>query len=333
MKHKQVFSMNLTGPIDYGFRNDYMFRAALQLSQKALIGLISSLLHLPPSAIKSVTITNPITLGATIEDKDFVLDTNVLLNNNTLINLEMQVNNLYNWPERSLSYLCRNFDQLNKGQNYSELKPVIHIGFLDYTLFPEHPEFYATYRLLNLKDHFEYSDKLTLSVVDLKHIELATDADKAYGIDKWAALFRSISWEEILMTAKNDEYLMEATKTLYNLNADDMVRQRCQARMDAELQEQYLLKKIDTLTAENAAKDAEIESLKKELASLQQNEILFCLRREFLSQYIPQSTCHAYGGISTADDTYHQRQCKITDTGHTPDVQSTYHYQGGKGGK
>lgn len=102
-------------------------------------------------------------------------------------------------------------------------------------------------------------------MVDLKHIELATDADKAYGIDKWAALFRSISWEEILMTAKNDEYLMEATKTLYNLNADDMVRQRCQARMDAELQEQYLLKKIDTLTAENAAKDAEIESLKRNL--------------------------------------------------------------------
>lgn len=72
------------------------------------------------------------------------------------------------------------------------------------------------------------------------------------------------------MTAKNDEYLIEATKTLYNLNADDMVRQRCQARMDAELQEQYLLKKIDTLTADNdklaaanAAKDAEIEALKK----------------------------------------------------------------------
>ena len=46
----------------------------------------------------------------------------------------------------------------------------------------------------------------------------------------------------------------------------------------SELQEQYLLKKIDTLTtdndkltADNAAKDAEIEALKKELASLQQN--------------------------------------------------------------
>ena len=55
-----------------------------------------------------------------------------------------------------------------------------------------------------------------------------------------------------------------------------MVRQRCQARMDAELQEQYLLKKIDTLTtendkltADNAAKDAEIEALKRKLAELQ----------------------------------------------------------------
>ena len=136
--------------------------------------------------------------------------------------------------------------------------------------------FLCEYNLKDLKDHFEYSDKLTLSVVDLKHIELATETDKAYGIDKWASLFRSISWEEILMTAKNDEYLMEATKTLYNLNADDMVRQRCQARMDAELQEQYLLKKIDTLTtdndkltADNAAKDAEIEALKRKLAELQ----------------------------------------------------------------
>ena len=49
MKHKQVFSMNLTGPIDYGFRNDYMFRAALQLSQKALIGpsVLCSICHHP----------------------------------------------------------------------------------------------------------------------------------------------------------------------------------------------------------------------------------------------------------------------------------------------
>lgn len=247
-----------TGPIDYGFRNDYMFRATLQKSMKTLKGLVGSMLHINPDDIQSVEITNPIILGESIDIKDFILDINVLLNNNTIINLEMQVNNLFDWTERSLSYLCRSFDQLNKGQPYAETKPVIHIGFLDYTLFPEFPEFYATYQLLNLRNHHLYSDKFTLSVVDLTHIELATNEDKAYGIDKWASLFKAISWEEIRMAAKNDEYLMEATKTLYTLNSDEMIRQQCQARMDAERHEYLVKKKIEDLTAEIADKDAEI---------------------------------------------------------------------------
>lgn len=120
-----------TGPIDYGFRNDYMFRATLQKSMKTLKGLVGSMLHINPDDIQSVEITNPIILGESIDIKDFILDINVLLNNNTIINLEMQVNNLFDWTERSLSYLCRSFDQLNKGQPYAETKPVIHIGFLD----------------------------------------------------------------------------------------------------------------------------------------------------------------------------------------------------------
>ena len=60
---------------------------------------------------------------------------------------------------------------------------------------------------------------------------------------------------------------------------------------------------------------------------------LFCLGCELFSQYIPQGTCNTYRGVSTADDTYHQRQCEVTDTGHTPDVQRAYHYQSGQGGK
>lgn len=258
MAHENNSYETATGPIDYGFRNDYMFRAALQKSMKTLKGLVGSMLHLNPDDIQSVEITNPIILGESIDAKNFILDINVLLNNNTIINLEMQVNNLFDWTDRSLSYLCRSFDHLNKGQSYEEVKSAIHIGFLDFTPFPEFPEFYATYRLLNLKNHHLYSDKFTLSVVDLTHIELATDEDKAYGIHKWAALFKAISWEEIRMAAENNEYLMEATKTLYTLNSDEMIRRQCQARIDAERHEYLMNKKIEDLTAKIAVKDAEI---------------------------------------------------------------------------
>ena len=92
------------------------------------------MLHLKEDEIKSVQITNPIKLGEDIDDKTFVLDVNVLLNDNTIVNLEMQMQNERNWEERSLSYLCRSFDQLYQGQDYIEAKPAIHIGFLNFML-------------------------------------------------------------------------------------------------------------------------------------------------------------------------------------------------------
>lgn len=179
------------GHIPYSMTNDYMFRAVLQSNNKVLRRLICSLLHLSEAEVSSVKITNPIILGEAIVDKEFRLDINIVLNNHMLINLEMQIANRLNWQNRSLMYLCRSFDQLNHGQAYSETKPVVHIGFLDYTLFEDHPEFYAVYKLINVKNHQKYSDSLTLYVVDLSHIDLATDEDKRYHIHEWAMLFKA----------------------------------------------------------------------------------------------------------------------------------------------
>ena len=86
------------GKLTIPMTNDYLFRALLQQNNKVLTGLIASLLHLSPSEISSVEITNPIILGESISDKTFFLDIRVNLNQNTLINLERQVINEHNWP-------------------------------------------------------------------------------------------------------------------------------------------------------------------------------------------------------------------------------------------
>ena len=108
MENQKILSfMSATGKIEYNMTNNYMFRYILQGKQNVLKGLICSLLHLKPIQIKSITIENPIDLAADVSGKEFILDIKVMLNDETLINLEMQVANEYNWPERSLSYLCR----------------------------------------------------------------------------------------------------------------------------------------------------------------------------------------------------------------------------------
>ena len=159
--------LTATGIIRYQMTNDFMFHFILQKNQKVLRGLISSLLHMQPDHIQSIHVENPIDIGDSVDDKKLILDIRVTLNNQMIINLEMQVTNRHNWTDRSLLYLCRAYNQLETGEEYSNILPAIHIGFLDFPVFPEYPEFFATYKLLNTKNYHLYSDKFILHVVDL----------------------------------------------------------------------------------------------------------------------------------------------------------------------
>ena len=255
--------------IQYNMTNDYMFRYILQKNEKVLRGLTCALLHLKHEEISSVEIQNPIDLSKNISGKDFVLDIKVLLNNNKLLNLEMQIKNEFNWADRSLTYLCRAFDQLQSGQEYEETLPVIHIGFTDFTLFPDEPEFYATYRMLNIKNPSQvYSDKFTLSVIDLTQINKATEDDKSSKLDYWARLFKAKTWEELQMLAQNDEYLQEAATSIRIANEAEIVREQCRAREDALRRERTLERDNNRLLAENASLQDENASLQDENASL-----------------------------------------------------------------
>ncbi|MBO5241870.1 MAG: Rpn family recombination-promoting nuclease/putative transposase [Lachnospiraceae bacterium] len=255
-----------TGKIEYGFTNDYMFRAILQQNKKVLKALIGALLHLKPENILSVEITNPIELGKKIDAKEFILDIKISLNNRSTINLEMQVRNQYNWEEISLSYLCRSFDQLNSGDEYKKALPAIHIGFLDFTPFPKVPEFYATYKLLNVKNHHLYSSKFSLGVVDLTKIDLATEEDRKWQIDHWARLFKAKTWEDLKMIAKENEAMQEASETLYNMHCEQTIRDMARAREDQLRWENGMKRHIADLEADIEKLSSDNEDLSSELA-------------------------------------------------------------------
>lgn len=259
-----------TGAIPYNMTNDYMFRVVLQENEFVLRGLVGSLLHLEQSEITSVLITNPIKPGEQIDSKTFILDINVFLNDDTNLNLEMQVVNPLNWPDRSLSYLCRMYDDLHSGQNYKETNRAIHIGILDFTLFQEHPEFYACYKMLNIKNYHVFSDKFILHVLDLNQINQATDEDRLYQIDRWAQMFKATTWEELRMIAEKNQYMSEAAAKMYELNADEIVRQQCRAREEYERHERWMQRLYKEAKQETEAVKQETEAAKQETEAVKQ---------------------------------------------------------------
>lgn len=271
-----------TGRIPYNMTNNYMFVAVLQEDTFALKGLVASLLHREPDEITEIVILNPIELGADINLKECILDISLTFSDNNIMNLEMQVRNWGNWVPRSISYLCREWDRIHKGDDYTTAPNAYHIGFLDFTLFEDHPEFYATYRLRNVIDGYTYSDKFTISVVELNHIDMATNDDQKYGIDKWARLFKSTTWEEVKSLTENNAYIQSAARSMFKREVDESTLRLCRKlewEIAAEEKRNKRLAELEVKTADQAATitnqastitnlTSEIEQLKKELAAL-----------------------------------------------------------------
>lgn len=266
-----------TGKLPFRMTSDILFKVLMQSSKNILKGIVCSYLDLAPETIKSIDISNPISLKEDIAAKEMILDIKAILNDKTIINLEMQVINFNDWTERSLSYLCRCFDNLGPGHGYLHVKSAVHIGFLDYTLFPDHPEFYATYRMINERTGQLYSSKFRISVVDLTKRNLATKEDIAHHRDLWAAFFKATEWGEVMALAEKDKNISEAAVTLRKLSDDELFKMRYEAREDMLRQEwdmqYYYTNQINEKDAELAKqaseladKDKIIEELKKQLA-------------------------------------------------------------------
>ena len=246
-----------------------LFHLVFQKDMVALKGLICAVLHLESDDIKSIEVCNPIEVGKNIDAKNFYLDLKIRFNDNTIVNLEMQIVNRGNWPERSLSYLCRSFDNLNKGEDYEDVCSAVHIGFIDFSVFPEEPEFCSTYMLSNVKTHRIYTSKFTLKVVELNQTELASEEDKQYKIDKWARLFKSTTWEELKMCAGEDAAMQSAVKMVYEYNEEEAVRDMCRARREALAYEKYMKREKDRLLIEKEKLEVSIEKLQNTNEELQ----------------------------------------------------------------
>ncbi|MCF0127563.1 MAG: Rpn family recombination-promoting nuclease/putative transposase [Pseudobutyrivibrio sp.] len=271
---------NQTGDLPVSLVNDYFFRILFERNETALKGFLSALLRIQPDEIEDAKIINPIKPGMVLTDKEFHLDLLVKMKGQH-VNIEMQVVDYHNWNDRSLAYLCRQFDNLNKGDDYACVTPVIHISLLDFTLFETEPEFYATYKMLNVKKPAQiYNSKFVLSVLELNQIDLATEEDKEWNLDLWARFFKEKTWEGLRMLAEQSKYLASAADTAACIVMDPEEERQMRYRQEmaaykkmdeklrTEMQEQLTdtIEKLAEAKEEITAKDQQLTAKDQQLA-------------------------------------------------------------------
>ncbi len=272
-KEKKIDWHQMTGELDFNMTNDFLFRALMQEENRALSALAASLMGWEESDVRSAHIENPIELRGIIDSKEFILDVKVLLNTNVIVNLELQVINLGNWPERSLSYLCRSFDNLNRGDNYGEVKPVYQIGITDFSPIEGNDHFFSKYMFQETENHCLYSDKIGLFVLDLTRLDSSTETDRKCKRDLWAKMFKARTSEELKMFAEKDPAIDAAVGQVSKITRDEMLRQRMEAREEYYRIERTNQKIMENLKTENTDLKTENTDLKTENTDLKTRNV------------------------------------------------------------
>ena len=260
-KERKLSYKDATGEIEYTLKSDLVFHYTMQKSKRALIGLVCALRGIKPSEVQSVEVMNPIDLNSV--GKESVMDLKLTLNNGVIMNIELQMYMDKMWIPRSILYVCRAFDCIKGGDDYSQLKETVHYCITDQNLFDTEPEFYAHYGLLNKKTHEPYSDMLGINVVQLQYIDMATQEDVDNGLVYWAKLFMASSWEEMQDLVQGHEDIEEVADLIFTLNTDNQAQEilEGQRRYREQMATQYAVGRMD------GQKEAqqEIDELKTEL--------------------------------------------------------------------
>ena len=267
------------GEIPYTATNDFMFHMLMQETMDILRSFLSAVLRVEEQTISDIEVSNPINRGSSIDDKTLILDIKVIVNHCFLINIEMQIVNYHNWRDRSVVYVCREFDHLFSGQKYEDVKPVTHIGVIDFDLDRKSGKtdrkpgrFLRQIRLLDCETHEVYNDKLELRIVSLRELENATEEDKKWKLDLWARAIKAKTWEELAMIAEKDEVFEKFGNVLYVLNSNDEVQELCRKREDfyryqrtvnRELEENR--KKLEDYASYERTVNRELEENRKKL--------------------------------------------------------------------
>ena len=194
-------------------------------SPRVLRSLLTAVLK-PSSPIAKVTVINPEIPRDAVQDKGIVLDLLVELENRTRLDVEMQADKRGAFRNRALYYWARAFSgQMERGDGYQTLMPVISVLFLDYSEIDAR-RLHSIFQLLEIHDHARFTDAIELHVIELPELTRLDAAELAHeaALVRWSRFFAATTDAEIEELAMNDPTIGEAHTALERLSADPAAR-------------------------------------------------------------------------------------------------------------
>ncbi len=214
--------------------NDYVFKKIFAKPENnvELKELLEAILNIQ---IEQVEVKNP-EIGKNYEDEKLgILDIRAYINEDTIVDIEMQVANVYTIVNRNITYSSRIIaEQLQVGNNYTVLKKFISINILGENLFKRnsyhniaHLKFEKTEQEKYVDMGYKEEQEVLTDKIEVHYIELKKFLKKNPGIssklEQWLWLI-SGEEEKVKMASKENQNIKKVVDDLDEMSSDENER-------------------------------------------------------------------------------------------------------------
>jgi len=229
--------------LEYTFKTDTLFKMLFVQYPELLKKLVADLLGIPFQSIGQFVIRNPEMPPENLGDKFCRLDINMTVNGQR-VDLEVQVCNEGDYPERVMYYWAREFSSaLMAGQGYSTLPHTIVISIIDFILF-DCKEYDSFFQPLEVTRHTLLSDKMGFHFFELPKLPDHVDEDDMLLL--WLSLFKAETEEELEKIKEMEVPVMsQAINAYYTITASSEFREKERLRAKARHDEAQALYNAD----------------------------------------------------------------------------------------
>ncbi len=218
---------------------DFVFKKLFATNPELLIDLLNTVLELPDNRqITAVTVKNPTILAEHITEKFIILDILAIDDRYRQYDIEMQSQKYDAYPQRMLFYLAKLYaGQLDSGEAYDTLLPVIGVHFLNFAQFSHVDDFHFHFELKDVHHPaLQLTGDLALYLFELPKLEkMIKTAQWGENMYEWLHFFNHAheEGEQTMQTHYTNPRIRKAFTVLERLSADDETCYLAQKRDEA----------------------------------------------------------------------------------------------------
>ena len=264
---------------------DFAFKELMR-NDFVRIGFLSAVLGIEDVSIKKTTLMNTNLPKQHENEKQGILDVRLTMNDNTEINIEIQLWYMSAWANRSVFYVARMItEQTEINKKYSNIKKCVGISILDFEYIRQCNKFHTVYHFREDAENLMYTDVMEIHVVELPKLPSLNDGTSLYD---WVRFIKAETREEFEMLAKQSKYLEAAYDTLEKVSADEEKRHQY-LRREVALYDQNTLMEENYERGKMVGKAIMLKALYKDGVTVEQlaekfnlpvSEVVFLLQME-----------------------------------------------------